>query len=318
MKKVSLFLLILFSIVFIVNCNLKAEKPVLEMPEFVIDSHMHYGPLGVAYDDPNYETELVKWENEFLAFVEKYNVVVCLLIGRNWESNNYWQEIERGIKFAKEHPDRVIPYSGLDIDNPNIILEVQKAYDMGYKGLGELFAVNQWNYDDPKYDPIWALAEKLGMPIAPHTGILTYGILSRMRPGYLGTIAYKFPKLYIHAAHFGNPWYNEAGEVTRRNKNLYFDITGSSLIKMDNNPAYWNEFLWWTPYLGKAHMPKDAVPAFEKLVFGTDEDPIGFEENIMRFNKMLNACGVSKETRDKCYYETMARIHNIDVSKYLK
>ena len=64
-------------------------------------------------------------------------------------------------------------------------------------------------------------------------------------------------------------------------------------------------------------MPEDALPAFQKLVFGTDQSPDGLEENIIRFNKMLDACGVSQETREKCYYGTMAHIHNIDVSKYL-
>jgi predicted TIM-barrel fold metal-dependent hydrolase len=138
-------------------------------------------------------------------------------------------------------------------------------------------------------------------------------MMARMRPGYLATIASKHPKLIIHAAHFGNPWYDEAGEAARRNANLFFDISGSSLIKKDNDPSYWLQCLWWTPYLGKAHMPKDAVPAFEKIVFATDEEPEELEANIIRFNKMLDACGVSEETRAKCYGLTIARIHGIQV-----
>jgi len=73
------------------------------------------------------------------------------------------------------------------------------------------------------------------------------------------------------------------------------------------------QFLWWTPYLGKSHMPKDAVPAFEKILFATDEAPEELEANIIRFNKMLNACGVSEETRAKCYGLTIARIHKIEL-----
>lgn len=134
-----------------------------------------------------------------------------------------------------------------------------------------------------------------------------------MRPGYLADIASEHPGLFIHAPHFGNPWYNEAGEATRRNVNLYFDLTGSSLIKKDKDPGFWKQFLWWTPYLGKAHMPKDAVPAFEKILFATDEGPEAFEENIQRFNKMPDACGVSEETRAKSYGLTMAGVHGINV-----
>ncbi len=36
-----------------------------------------------------------------------------------------------------------------------------------------------------KYDTIWALAEKLGMSLAPHTGILSNGTMSNMRPAFL-------------------------------------------------------------------------------------------------------------------------------------
>ena len=287
----------------VIGCGEQAQKKAaapaqnLSTPGFIIDSHIHYR----ATDE---------WEKSFLEVFEKWNAMGCILVSM--------RDLDRGIAFAKVHPDRVIPYAAIDIDSPTVLDDIQKAYDMGFKGLGELFAVNQWNYDDPKYDRIWAMAEQLHLPIAPHTGILANGMMSRMRPGYLGTIAAKFPNLIIHAAHFGNPWYDEAGEVTRRNKNLYFDMTGSSLIKKDEDPGYWKQFLWWTPYIGKPHMPEDAVPAFQKIVFATDQDPEGLEENIVRFNKMLDACGVSEETRRKCWYETIAQIHGIDASKYLK
>ena len=287
----------------VIGCGEQAQKkaaapaPNLSTPGFIIDSHIHYR----ATDE---------WEKSFLEVFEKWNAMGCILVSMS--------DLDRGMAFAKAHPDRAIPYAAIDIDSPTVLEDIQKAYDMGFKGLGELFAENQWNYDDPKYDSIWAMAERLRLPIAPHTGIHASGQMSRMRPGYLGTIAAKFPNLIIHAAHFGNPWYDEAGEVTRRNKNLYFDMTGSSLIKKDEDPGYWKQFLWWTPYIGKPHMPEDAVPAFQKIVFATDQDPEGLEENIVRFNKMLDACGVSEETRRKCWYETIAQIHGIDASKYLK
>jgi uncharacterized protein len=271
--------------------------PNMSTPGFLIDSHIHYGANDA-------------WEKSFLEIFTKWNAMGCVLVGM--------RDLDRGIAFAKAHPDRVIPYAAIDIDSPTALDDIQKAYDMGYKGLGELFARTDWNYDDPKNDKIWAMAVKLHLPIAPHTGILASGQMSRMMPGFLGTIAVKFPNLQIHAAHFGNPWYNEAGEIARRNKNLYFDMSGSSLIKEGENPSYWLQYLWWTPYLGQPHMPTDAVPAFQKIVFASDQSPQGLEENILRFNKMLDACGVPDDIRRKCYYETIAKMHGIDVSKYLK
>ena len=279
-----------FTLVF--SCSRAGLKPNTPTPPFIIDSHIHYQATDA-------------WEKSFLEIYTKHNAMACILVPM--------RDLDRGIRFAKAHPDRVIPYAAIDIDSPTVLEDIQKVKAMGFKGLGEVFATKQWNYDDPKYEPIWTLAEKLGMPVAPHTGILANGMMARMRPGYLATIASNHPNLVIHAAHFGNPWYDEAGEATRRNRNLYFDMSGSSLIKKENDPGYWLQYLWWTPHIGKAHMPKDAVPAFEKILFATDEPPEALEANIIRFNKMLDACGVSAETRAKCYGLTIARIHGIAV-----
>lgn len=269
-----------------------AETSNVSVPSFIIDAHVHYKP-----------TE--EWEKSFVEVYTRHNAMACLMVRMD--------DIERGIQFARAHPDRIIPYAMIDIDAPTVLDDIRKVHAMGYRGLGEFFARNEWNYDDLKYEPLWALAEDLGMPLAPHTGNLSNGMMARLRPAYLATIASKHPDLFIVGAHFGNPWYDEAGEAARRNKNLYFDLSGSSLIKKENDPGIWKQYLWWTPYVGKetAHMPKDLVPAFEKIVFASDEDPGALVENFRRFNKVMDANDVSEETRAKCYGLTMARIHGI-------
>lgn len=266
----------------------------VSVPPFIIDAHVHYKPND-------------EWEKSFVEVYTRHNAMACLMVRM--------PDLERGIQFAKAHPDRVIPYAMIDIDAPTVLEDVKKVHAMGYKGLGEFFARNEWNYDDVKYEPLWTLAEELGMPLAPHTGNLSNGMMARLRPSFLATIAAKHPKLYVVGAHFGNPWYDEAGEAARRNKNLYFDLSGSSLIKKENDPGIWKQYLWWTDYVGKktAHMPDDLVPAFEKIVFASDEDPEALVENFRRFNKVMDANDVSDETRAKCYGLTMARIHGIEV-----
>lgn len=270
----------------------EASSSGTRVPSFIIDAHVHYKPTD-------------EWEKSFVEVYTRHNAMACLMVRMD--------DLERGIQFAKAHPDRIIPYAMIDIDAPAVLEDVKKVHAMGYRGLGEFFARNEWNYDDLKYEPLWTLAEDLGMPLAPHTGNLSNGMMARLRPAYLATIASKHPDLFIVGAHFGNPWYDEAGEAARRNKNLYFDLSGSSLIKKDNDPGIWKQYLWWTPYVGKetAHMPKDLVPAFEKIVFASDEDPDALVENFRRFNKVMDANDVSEETRARCYGLTMARIHGI-------
>jgi uncharacterized protein len=272
----------------------KAEeyKPNYSTPPFIIDSHIHYR----ATDE---------WEKSFIDIYTKNNAMGCVLMSMN--------DLKRGIAFAKAHPDRVIPYAAIDIESPTVLADIQKVYDMGFKGLGELFASGNYSYNDPKYEPMWTLIEKLGLPIAPHTGNLANGLMDHLRPAPLADIIARHKNLVIHAAHFGNPWYEEAAEAARRNKNLYFDLSGSSLIKKESDPHFWAQWLWWTDAIGKAHMPKDAVPAWEKIVFATDEGPDQLVENIRRFNKALDACGVDQPTRAKCYGLTIAKMHGISV-----
>jgi predicted TIM-barrel fold metal-dependent hydrolase len=290
--KLQSLLIIICTILVSIGCNNPGTVKNITAPSFIIDSHLHY----VATDD---------WEKSFLEVYSAHNAMACLLISM--------KDIDRGIEFAKSHPERIIPYAAIDIDSPTVTDEIIRVYTMGFRGLGELFAKGRWDYNDPKYDTIWSLAEKLGMPVAPHTGNLSNGMMAHLRPSFLADIAAMHPKLVIHAAHFGNPWYEEAAEATRRNSNLYFDLSGSSLIKKENDPGFWAQWLWWTNAIGKAHMPRNAVPAWEKIVFATDETPDQLDENIRRFNKALDACHVPKEVRDKCYGHTMARLLGIEV-----
>ena len=284
------FYLLTVVLFLVVSCNQTGLKPNYSTPPFIIDSHMHYR----ASDE---------WEKSFIEVYTNHNAMACLLMSMS--------DLDRGIAFAKAHPDRVIPYAAIDIDSPTVVDDIQKVYAMGFKGLGELFAKGRWDYNDPKYDTIWALAEDLGMAVAPHTGCLSNGMIAHLRPSFLADVAATHPKLFMHAAHFGNPWYNEAAEAARRNANLYFDLSGSSLIKKEDDPGYWAQWLWWTDAIGKPHMPKEAVHAWEKILFASDEGPDALDENIRRFNKVLDACNVPDEVRAKCYGLTIAKFHGI-------
>lgn len=290
----------LLFITFAIGCTMEppagqiSDENNLSVPSFIYDAHVHY---RAAPD----------WEAAFLEKYTQYNAMASVMVRMN--------DLESGIRFAKMNPDRVVPYAMVDIDSPTILEDILKVHQMGYKGLGELFATNDWNYDDPKYDPIWSLAEELGLIVAPHTGIHGSGKFSRMRPSFIATIAANHPDLTIIGLHFGNPWYSEASEVARRNNNVYWDMSGSSLIKKDDDPEFWKEFMWWTPHIGKRHVGDDRRPAWETIVFASDEPPDGFEDNIIRFNKVLNAAGIDDETRAKMYGLTLAKIHGISVDQ---
>jgi hypothetical protein len=262
---------------------------------FIIDSHQHYSAA------PDYIARLVKVYGE-------RNAMACVLTPMSG--------FEVVKKAAADHPDVVIPYGVISVDNPNALAEVQKFAAAGFKGIK--MHTPKHNWDDFGYFPIYEKLQSLKLVALFHTGIVSGesdepepSSMARMRPAYLHTIARSFPKLVIQGAHLGNPWYDEAAEAARWEKNLYFDLTGSSLIKKQKNLAIFKEYLWWEG--PTAHSSPDAVYAFEKLVFGTDEEPENLDACLSRYEAMLNACGVPEASRRKIYGETLARILGIKV-----
>ncbi len=262
---------------------------------FIIDSHQHFDPA------PDYIDRLVR-------IYRPRNAMACVLTRID--------SIEVVRRAAAEHPDVVIPYGQINVDDTTAIREVRRFAAAGFKGIK--MHTPKHNWDDFSYFPIYDLLQTLGLVALFHTGIVSGSSdepepssMARMRPAYLHTIARSFPRLVIQGAHLGNPWYEEAAEAARWEKNLYFDLTGSSLLKKAKNPAIFKEYLWWEgPTL---HSSKDAVYAFEKLVFGTDEQPENLEAVMSRFEAMLDACGVPEASRQKIYGGTMARLLGIRV-----
>jgi uncharacterized protein len=269
------------------------QVPAPAPSRFIIDSHQHYR------DDPAYIETLVR-------IYRARNAMACVLTPI------------RGLdvvrKAAAAHPDVVIPYGYVSVDDPEAPDQIDRFAKAGFKGIKMHRPKHNW--DDFGYFPIYEKLQGLGLVALFHTGIVSGGSddpepssMARMRPAFLHTIARSFPKLRIQGAHLGNPWYEEAAEVARWEKNLYFDLTGSSLIKKARNLAVFKEYLWWEG--PTAHSSPDAVFAFEKLVFGTDEAPANLDAVISRFEAMLDANDVPEESRRRIYGETMARILGI-------
>jgi len=161
-------------------------------------------------------------------------------------------------------------------------------------------------------------AEAHGMILLFHTGIvnrprpdLPSDISSdRMRVSTLDLIARRFPKLTIIGAHLGNPDYAWAAEIGRWNPNLYFDLSGSTLIKKEQDYSFFRSIFWWTN-TASPHTPKGAASAFEKIVFGSDVfngEIEEFDRELERYHRMLDSCSVPAEVQANIFAGTMWKI----------
>ena len=225
--------------------------------------------------------------------------------------------LPQASKFIQEHPDRFIGFGDIKLDDPDVLNEIDRFHKAGFRGLGEISS-SQKNYDDRAYWPIYDRAAKYHMILLFHTGIVARPnpeapadiSFDRMRVTRLDLIARHWPKTIIIGAHLGNPDYAEAAEVGRLDPNLYFDLSGSSLIKKKDDYGFFRSIFWWSGVVSP-HTPPNSRNAFEKLVFGSDVfgGELGeFDDGQGRYHAMLDACQVPPNAQDMIFSGTMWRI----------
>ena len=264
----------------------------------LIDAHLHYN------GDPAFLKLL-------LAKLESVDGLAFLLVDP--------KDLD-GVKDAvKQHANRLVGFGEIQLDAPDVLRQIDRFHAAGFRGLGELSGPKH-NYDDPVYSPAYARAEKYGMFILFHTGIVNRTqpeipadiSVDRMRATTLDNIARRYPKITLIGAHLGNPDYAWAGEITRWNPNIYWDLSGSTLIKKQEDYTFFKSIFWWSG-IASPHTPKGGPSAFERIVFGSDVfggELEEFDRELERYHKMLDACGVSSQAQANIFAGTLWRILN--------
>lgn len=227
------------------------------------------------------------------------------------------KDLDQVRAFMQQHPGQLIGMGEIHLDAPDVLSTIDRFHQAGFQALGEV-TKPQYAYDDRRYWPIYERAESYRMIILFHTGIVNRtnpavpedASSDRMRPATLDLIARRFPRLNILGAHLGNPDYAWAGEIARWNPNVHFDVSGSTLVKKQNDYRFFESIFWWTA-MASPHTPKSSEHAFEKLVFGSDvfDGDLGeFDLALKRYHDMLDACGVPAEVQAKIFSGTLWRI----------
>lgn len=265
-------------------------------PPSVIDCHIHYN------GDPEFLRKL-------LTKLESVNGMAFILVPP--------ADLSTAKPIIDANPGRLVGFGSIDLDDGRAVELVDQFHAAGFRGLGELENPLK-NFDDPSYWPIYERAEKYGMILLFHSGIVMRTnpdvpvnvSVERMRVTVIDLVARRFPGTTIIVAHLGNPDYAWAGELVRWHPNMFLDASGSSLIKLQSNYKFLNSIFWWTG-VESPHSPKSSASAFEKLVFGSDVfggDLEEFDLALARYHKMLDACGVPQKSQENIFSGTMWRI----------
>ena len=269
-----------------------------QTPPKLLDAHVHH----------NGEVAFLE---KLVARLEKLDGIAFLLTRP--------QHLDQVKQFMAKKPGRLVGFGDVSLDDPQALQQIDAFHAAGFRGLGEISRTRK-PFDDPSYTPIYDRAAKYGMMLLFHTGIVNRTrpevaedvSVDRLRVTLLDNIARRYPTITIIGAHLGNPDYEWAGEIARWNPNLYFDLSGSTLIKKREDYAFFKTIFWWTS-IASPHTPKGQASAFEKVVFASDVFGGELEEldrSIERYQRMLNVNGVSKEAQANIFGGTMWRVLN--------
>ena len=270
------------------------------MSDRIVDMHVHFDEKN-----PNFISDLLKLS-------DRLNLTACVLTP--------FANRKIVLDASKQHPKEIIPFGFVDLDAPDVVKQVEELHAMGYRGLGEMEFVKK-PYNDPSYFPVYELANRYGWIVLFHTGIVlrrkfdeAENVASgRMRPIYLEEIARRFPKITVLGAHCGNPEYEWAAEIARWNPNVFWDLSGSTLTKMQARLADFQKIFWWsnTEWQSpewKAKKPDSDTSAFGKIVFGSDNGLEGIEPVVKQYQALFEACAIPEHTRKMILGGTLSKM----------
>lgn len=223
----SLILLVLLGSTALAQNNTQPRQP-------IIDVHMHAyakdarwdhkvgNPItGQAMTATNEQSHM----RETMVEMKKYNIVKALV------SSDY----EAVLRWKATAPDNVIASYGFD-DPATVNLEfLRKEHAAGrLLSIGEVGAQYEGLApNDPKLEPIYALAEELDIPFGIHIGLSKPGVSYDDSPKYraalsnpmlLEEVLLRHPKLRLYVMHAGWPMLDQMVALMWAHPQVYVDV----------------------------------------------------------------------------------------------
>src|SRR5213594_3156835 len=129
---------------------------------------------------------------------------------------------------AERHPDRFIPFAGVDImKGPTALGELEHwVRERGFRGLSLRPFMIGLPADDRHYYPFYAKCVELGIPLSIHTSAnwTTVAVNDLGHPRHIDPVARDFPELRIIMSHGGYPWVLEAVLLAWKYEHVYLEL----------------------------------------------------------------------------------------------
>ncbi len=213
-------------------------------------------------------------------------------------------------RIVARHPDRFIGFAHHDPLAPGAVEELEEAVlEKGFKGYKLLGPAVNKPLNHPDFDPWWAKAEELRMPVLIHLGVLGggggVGSHININPLILHNVAKGFPYLTFVIPHFGCGYVRETLQLAWVCENVVIDTSGN------------NEWMRWMPEkwtLNDLFQRYYETIGPERILFGSDSSwlPRGFVARYFQEQyKAVGELGWSSQDVHKIFYGNAKRILNL-------
>ncbi|MGH7858748.1 MAG: amidohydrolase family protein [Candidatus Binatia bacterium] len=129
---------------------------------------------------------------------------------------------------AGRHPDRFIPFAGVDIlRGAEGVREVERwVRERGFRGLSLRPFMIGFPADDRRYYPFYEKCVELGIPLSIHASAnwTTSRPSDLGNPRHFDVVACEFPELRLILSHAGYPWVLEACLLAWKHPNVYLEL----------------------------------------------------------------------------------------------
>jgi predicted TIM-barrel fold metal-dependent hydrolase len=159
--------------------------------------------------------------------------------------------------FCADAKGNTIGFMALDPTDTDVLEQLAEGVELGLRGVKLYPVLAGFRPDDPACFPLYAEAERRGLPILWHMGATpsSIGNLAVTQPILIDAVARTFPDLKQIIAHMGHPWFLDTNMVLRKNPNVYADVSGAFARALGGYQAFAHAQEW-----GVTH----------KLLFGSD------------------------------------------------
>jgi hypothetical protein len=200
---------------------------------------------------------------------------------------------------AGRHPDRFIPFAGIDIMRGSEGARELERWirERGFRGLSLRPFMTGLPADDRRYYPFYEKCVELGVPVSMHASAnwTTCRPSDLGHPRHFDVVACDLPELKLVLSHAGYPWVLEACLLAWKHPNVYLELAA-------HRPKYFTApGAGWEPLLRYGQ-----TTIQDKILYGTGAFLIGRPPAELVAEMM--EVPIKPEVRGKWMYGNAARL----------